>query len=131
VFEVGYMIGQGKPAFGFTLDNRRYRERTSATDRDEQGHTIEDFELSDNLMIEGGIRDSGGQLFVAEQAGARQSLKQPPHQTFLDSVTSTTRACWPSLLNCGLIRQTLTCLQIRLSLCPLSHRPSKTSPKLR
>jgi nucleoside 2-deoxyribosyltransferase len=69
VFEVGYMIGRGKPAFGFTLDNRRYRERTSATDRDEPGHTIEDFELSDNLMIEGGIRDSGGQLFVAEQAG--------------------------------------------------------------
>jgi len=51
VFEVGYMIGQGKPAFGFTLDNRGYRERTSATDRDELGHTVEDFELSDNLMI--------------------------------------------------------------------------------
>lgn len=26
-FEVGYMIGQGKPAFGFTLDGRRYQER--------------------------------------------------------------------------------------------------------
>lgn len=25
--------------------------------------------MSDNLMIEGGIRESGGQLFVAEQAG--------------------------------------------------------------
>jgi len=69
VFEVGYIIGQGKPAFGFTLDNRRYRERTSATDRDELGHTVEDFELSDNLMIEGGIGDSGDQLFVAEQPG--------------------------------------------------------------
>ncbi|WP_227519462.1 hypothetical protein [Marinobacter sp. ANT_B65] len=33
------------------------------------GHTIEDFELSDNLMIEGGIRESGGQLLVAEQPG--------------------------------------------------------------
>ncbi len=33
------------------------------------GHTIEDFEMSDNLMIEGGISDSGGQLFVAEQPG--------------------------------------------------------------
>ncbi|PXX88150.1 nucleoside 2-deoxyribosyltransferase, partial [Marinobacter vulgaris] len=29
----------------------------------------EDFEMSDNLMIEGGINDSGGQLFVAEQPG--------------------------------------------------------------
>lgn len=36
-FEVGYMIGQGK--------------RT--TNRDELGHTVEDFELSDNLMSEG------------------------------------------------------------------------------
>jgi len=33
------------------------------------GHTIEDFGLSDNLMIEGGIRESGGQLFLAEQPG--------------------------------------------------------------
>ena len=69
VFEVGYMTGQGKPAFGFTLDRRHYRERAGATDLDDRGHSIEDFEMSDNLMIEGGIRDSGGQLFVAERAG--------------------------------------------------------------
>ena len=69
VFEVGYMIGQGKPAFGFTLDSRPYRERAGAADLDERGHTIEDFEMSDNLMIEGGIRESGGQLFVAERPG--------------------------------------------------------------
>ncbi len=69
VFEVGYMVGQGKPAFGFTLDNRHYRERAGATALDELGHTIEDFEMSDNLMIEGGIRESGGQLFVARQPG--------------------------------------------------------------
>ena len=72
VFEVGYMIGQGKPAFGFTLDNRHYRERAGSTGLDELGHTIEDFEMSDNLMIEGGIGDSGGQLFVADQAGEHQ-----------------------------------------------------------
>jgi len=69
VFEVGYMTGQGKPAFGFSMDSRHYRERAGATDLDELGHTIEDFELSDNLMIEGGIRGSGGQLFVAQQPG--------------------------------------------------------------
>jgi len=69
VFEVGYMIGQGKPAFGFTLDSRHYRERADSTGLDELGHTIEDFEMSDNLMIEGGISDSGGQLFVAAQPG--------------------------------------------------------------
>jgi len=69
VYEVGYMIGQGKPAFAFTLDSRRYRERTGSTGLDKLGHTIEDFEMSDNLMIGGGISDSGGQLFVAEQPG--------------------------------------------------------------
>ena len=69
VFEVGYMTGQGKPAFGFTLDPRHYRECAGAADRDELGHSIEDFEMSDNLMIESGIRDSGGQLFVAARPG--------------------------------------------------------------
>ncbi|WP_417531191.1 nucleoside 2-deoxyribosyltransferase [Marinobacter lipolyticus] len=69
VYEVGYMIGQGKTAFGFTLDGRRYRERAGSTNLDDLGHKIEDFELSDNLMIESGIRDSGGQLFVAERPG--------------------------------------------------------------
>jgi nucleoside 2-deoxyribosyltransferase len=69
VYETGYMIGQGKPAFGFSLDSRCYRERAGATDLDELGHTIENFGMSDNLMIGGGIRDSGGQLFVAEQPG--------------------------------------------------------------
>ncbi|WP_354445679.1 nucleoside 2-deoxyribosyltransferase [Marinobacter sp. MBR-99] len=69
VFEVGYMIGQGKLAFGFTLDSRLYQQRAGATGQDELGHTIEDFELSDNLMIEGGIRESGGRLFVAQQSG--------------------------------------------------------------
>ena len=69
VFEVGYMIGQGKRAFGFTLDNRYYRERAGGTELDDLGHSIEDFEMSDNLMIEGGIYGSGGQLFVADQPG--------------------------------------------------------------
>lgn len=69
VFEAGYMIGQGKRAFGFTLNSQRYRERAGASDLDELGHTIENFEMSDNLMIEGGIRDSGGQLFMSGQPG--------------------------------------------------------------
>ncbi|HBX41047.1 MAG TPA: nucleoside 2-deoxyribosyltransferase [Marinobacter adhaerens] len=69
VFEVGYMIGKGKPAFGFTTDSRHYRERAGAADLDQLGRSIEDFEMSDNLMVEGGIRDSGGGLFVADQSG--------------------------------------------------------------
>lgn len=92
VFEVGYMIGQGKPAFGFTLDSRYYRERAGATDLDELGHTVEDFQMSDNLMIEGGLRDSGGQLFVAGQPGEHRFFSAELFRRCvraLDSVTIT------------------------------------------
>ncbi|XOB91523.1 hypothetical protein ACMC9M_14525 [Pseudomonadota bacterium 24LQ007] len=51
------------------MDRRHYRERAGAADRDELGHSIEDFEMSDNLMIECGLQESGGQLLVAEQPG--------------------------------------------------------------
>lgn len=72
VFEVGYMTGQGKPAFGFTLDQRRYRERAGGTDRDAGSYLIEDFELIDNLMIECGIVESGGQVMTGTgDAGQR------------------------------------------------------------
>ncbi len=69
VFEVGYMVGQGKLVFGFTLERRTYRERAGARDQDALGHAVEDFELADNLMIEGGLCESGGRLLVAEEPG--------------------------------------------------------------
>ncbi|MDI9246367.1 nucleoside 2-deoxyribosyltransferase [Marinobacter sp. CHS3-4] len=65
VFEVGYMIGQGKSAIGFTMDRRSYVERAGGASVDECGHVIEDFDLSDNLMIEGALADCGGELVVA------------------------------------------------------------------
>jgi nucleoside 2-deoxyribosyltransferase len=51
VFEVGYMIGKGKPVFGFTLDSRHYGEQAGPSDRDEMGHVIEDFEMSENRFF--------------------------------------------------------------------------------
>jgi len=69
VFEVGYMIGQGKAAFGFTMEPRHYRLRAGGDERDALGHSIEDFDLSDNLMIECGITESGGRLFTARAPG--------------------------------------------------------------
>jgi len=66
VFEVGYMIGQGKPAIGYSLSPLTYRHRAGNRPHDDLGHAIEDFDLADNLMIECGIVESGGQLFVAE-----------------------------------------------------------------
>jgi nucleoside 2-deoxyribosyltransferase len=68
VFEVGYMIGQGKLSLGFTLDSRRYFERAGGVPSDERGHIIENFDLSDNLMIECGLEDSGGMLVKNDRA---------------------------------------------------------------
>ncbi|MDX1457377.1 MAG: nucleoside 2-deoxyribosyltransferase [Marinobacter sp.] len=66
VFEVGYMVGQGKVAFGFSMDHRNYYQRAGARPQDDHGHTIEPFELVDNLMIECGIEESGGRIYTAE-----------------------------------------------------------------
>ncbi|MDX1757167.1 MAG: nucleoside 2-deoxyribosyltransferase [Marinobacter sp.] len=66
VFEVGYMIGQGKLAFAFSMDSRTYYQRAGQRPRDAQGHAVEKFGLADNLMIEGGIEESGGRVFCAE-----------------------------------------------------------------
>ncbi len=88
VFEVGYMIGQGKPAFGFTMDNRSYRERAGSVDRDPLGHTVEDFGLSDNLMIECGMTESGGGLWVAEAAGAHRYFSNDLFRQCVKSLSS-------------------------------------------
>ncbi len=74
VFEVGYMIGQGKPAFGFTTDPRTYFQRAGATAVDGNGHGIENFDLEDNLMISCSIVESGGLITFGKA--------QPEHPYF-------------------------------------------------
>ncbi len=88
VFEVGYMTGQGKPAFGFTMDGRPYRERAGGGDRDELGHVIEDFELSDNLMIECAMGEMGGRLFVAVEPGEHRYFSGDVFQKCVTALTS-------------------------------------------
>ena len=62
-FEIGYMTALGKPIFGYSNDGRLYNERvinkTSET-LDDRGMFIEDFEMRDNLMLEGAIITTGG-----------------------------------------------------------------------
>lgn len=67
-FEMGYMAAKGKPVFGYTNDGRLYAERVpeDAPGLDASGMSIEAFEMSDNLMMEGAIFTSGGVL-VREQ----------------------------------------------------------------
>jgi nucleoside 2-deoxyribosyltransferase len=86
VFELGFMRGLGRPVFGYSNTAARFgsrtlaalgpaaRRRPSGGWEDAEGMAVEDFDLHDNLMLEGGIRASGG-LFVAEAvpAGRRWS----------------------------------------------------------
>lgn len=77
VFELGYMFCQGKEVHGYSSSESEYAERARATSgpvverdghlRDRDGLGIEDFGLSDNLMILRAIEEAGGH-FVAAQA---------------------------------------------------------------
>ncbi|HEY9642317.1 MAG TPA: nucleoside 2-deoxyribosyltransferase [Coleofasciculaceae cyanobacterium] len=68
-FEMGYMAAQGKPVFGYSNDCRVYADRVPAITPgwDEQGQSIEPFEMHDNLMLEGAIYTSDG-AFQCEQS---------------------------------------------------------------
>ena len=65
VFELAWMIARGKPAFGYTTEPRTLRQRTTP-----DGASIEDFGLSDNLMIDCALRDAGTPLVTPQMAGA-------------------------------------------------------------
>ncbi len=74
VFELGYMFARGKPAFGYSSAVAGYRERVAPLfgpldwrqerpwDRD--GYGVENFGLSDNLMIARALADSGGEFLA-------------------------------------------------------------------
>lgn len=65
-FELGYMAGQNKPLFAYSNDGRLYIKRVTQAESgvDEMGMSIESFHCFDNLMIDGAICDSGGELIV-------------------------------------------------------------------
>jgi nucleoside 2-deoxyribosyltransferase len=72
VYELGYMRGLGRPVHGYTHDPRPHRARVPEARfdgrvwRDAEGLEVEEFGLTENLMIEGAIAASGGVLLRAE-----------------------------------------------------------------
>ncbi len=66
-FELGFMTGLGKPVWGYSLDGRLYADRVlhTDTDVDESGMTVERFDMADNLMLIGAIKDSGAHMVIA------------------------------------------------------------------
>lgn len=88
VYEVGFMCALGRPCFGYSNTTLRYLERVKSgfycgatTIRADgghigsDGHRIEDHDMIDNLMIDGGIVASGGKFFTVDA---------DPGETFAD-----------------------------------------------
>src|SRR5262249_43646615 len=74
VYALGYMAGRGKLCFGYSNDPAHYHERVARTYRlgqtegvtfDDAGLVVENFGLSDNLMIVHGLDLHGYPLVVA------------------------------------------------------------------
>ena len=76
VFELGFMFALGKPVYGYTGTSSVYADQVErqcgplvARDGrlwDRSGYEVEDFDLIDNLMIIGAIREAGGALAAVE-----------------------------------------------------------------
>ncbi len=76
-FEMGYMRGRGRPVFGYSNSHETYAERILAQMGDLElrqmggalvvgdGLSIENFELSDNLMLPGVVHESGTKVVTA------------------------------------------------------------------
>jgi nucleoside 2-deoxyribosyltransferase len=80
VFELGYMRALGRPIFAYANTAARLLERTRALIPttefdggwiDEAGMSVENFDLFDNLMLDGAIIASGGTLIVEDKGADR------------------------------------------------------------
>ncbi len=59
VFELAWMLARGRPAFGYSADPRPLHDRTLP-----DGNVVEDFGLSENLMIECALRAAGSSIVI-------------------------------------------------------------------
>jgi nucleoside 2-deoxyribosyltransferase len=79
-YELGYMCGRGKLAFGYTNVAADHRQRAidyhggaytidaNGRPRGPDGLAIEDVDMVDNLMMQGGIERRGGEVIVHDAA---------------------------------------------------------------
>ena len=84
VFEIGFMRALGRPVFGWSNTTADFFTRTRMafgatpdgpdTWRDQGGMLLEDFGLTDNLMIDGAMLASGGAILTADVAAPWDDL---------------------------------------------------------
>ncbi len=79
IYELGYMAGHGKPCLGYSNDPRSYADRVGELTEvnlrdgrlvDAQGLTVEDFGLTDNLMMVHALDLHGCALVTPRQTPA-------------------------------------------------------------
>lgn len=79
-FELGYMSAQGKPAFAYSNEAKNHHDRVleyyggkvqrdaKGLPRGPDGLLVEDFDMIDNLMLQGGIERRGGAVVAGHAA---------------------------------------------------------------
>jgi nucleoside 2-deoxyribosyltransferase len=85
-YELGFMVALGKPAYGYSNDERLYAERLTADFyqgavaeaddgmmRGSDGLMVENNDMADNLMLDGGIEHMGG-VFVRRAVAPERRL---------------------------------------------------------
>jgi nucleoside 2-deoxyribosyltransferase len=88
IFELGYMTAQGKPVAAYTTCATPYNQRVSGgAEADSNNTLVEGFGLCDNLMLDCGIKASGG-AFVS---GALEWRSQgfTPEESFDEALFQT------------------------------------------
>lgn len=93
VFELGFMRGLGRPVHGYMATTATLRERVACTHdgttwRDAEGLEVEDFDLGENLMLEGAIAAARG-VMVRQSAEGWHDLS--PFEAVLKQLSSTPR----------------------------------------
>jgi nucleoside 2-deoxyribosyltransferase len=86
VYELGFMCARGCPAYGFSNAAKNHFERVQAyyggkvapgaqgRPRGPDGMAVEDFDMIENLMVDGGIEARGGVFVTREVAADRLFL---------------------------------------------------------
>lgn len=103
-YELGYMCAQGKLAYAYTNVAATLRQRTvelyggdvvtdaSGRLRGRDGLAVEDMDMSDNLMMQGGVERRGGQVVVHAAAPAELYTDTTAFETCLRLLAERTRA---------------------------------------
>lgn len=82
-YEMGYARALGKPVCAYSFENKDYKDRFEIYHTDENGNIldenmsfIEDFNMKDNLMLEGGVVSCGGQVIDIRSSSGKPGEKE-------------------------------------------------------